>query len=184
MPCPHCLLQPLQELSRREIPLAGSLNDTLHYAIHDRKYAHVARSWAIRDGAELIGIPYTKSILLSTIPLCWRSSSAVSCLPGTNLSFRPNQPKNFAPLHVHILPYSRCNWNVHQECGFWCIDISDYSGHFITILGRKAHQISDDRNNIGNWFEILIPGERLSVNGLQNPWNANSRSKHFLHYPR
>jgi len=54
------LLQLLQELSRREIPLAGSLNDTLHYAIHDRKYAQVARYWAIKDGAELIDIPYTK----------------------------------------------------------------------------------------------------------------------------
>jgi hypothetical protein len=30
---------------------AGSLNHTLHYAIHHRKYALVAHYWAIGDGA-------------------------------------------------------------------------------------------------------------------------------------
>ena len=49
-----------KKLNRREIPPAVSLNRTLHYAIHDRKYAQVAHYWAIRDGAKLIGIPYTK----------------------------------------------------------------------------------------------------------------------------
>jgi len=43
--------------------------------------------------------------------------------------------------------------------------LSNYSGKFITILARQTHQISNDRYNIGNRLEILIPGERLPVNG-------------------
>jgi hypothetical protein len=49
-----------KKLRPREILPAGSLNHTLHYAIHDRKYAPVAHYWAIGDGPEVIGIPYTK----------------------------------------------------------------------------------------------------------------------------